>query len=106
VKLPESVPPDSRLALYLRCRTAIDAQHDTSSGVREDDREMEGNTMSESRPVPCPDVQPGSLERTVDRDDRLTAIPVETEADAAPASDDDEASELERMMIRLGGNGF
>jgi hypothetical protein len=67
---------------------------------------MEENAMSESRSEPSTEIPAGSLERTVDRDDRLSAIPAETEADADSNSDHDEATELERMMLRLGGNGF
>jgi hypothetical protein len=62
--------------------------------------------MSESDSVPCPATPAGSLERTVDRDDFLSTIQNDDDVDTIPDDDHDESTELQRMVIRLGGNGF
>ena len=62
--------------------------------------------MSESESVPCPLTPAGSLERTVDSDDSLSTIRNDDDVDPNPNPDHDESTELQRMVIRLGGNGF
>jgi hypothetical protein len=47
----------------------------------------------------------GSLERTVEEDDTLTSH-LDLDWVDVEDSSDDESTELDRLMIRLGGNGF
>ena len=48
----------------------------------------------------------GSLERTIDDDDALAGLPDDRGGAAAETPDQEEHWELDRMIIRLGGNGF
>jgi hypothetical protein len=48
----------------------------------------------------------GSLERTIDSDDALVGCPAADEATVEESTDGKEHWELDRMIIRLGGNGF
>jgi len=42
----------------------------------------------------------------VDSDDSLSTIRNDDDVDPNPNPDHDESTELQRMVIRLGGNGF
>jgi hypothetical protein len=62
-------------------------------------------TTEPEPPFPTPK---GSLERTVDEDETPFANGLDREQGEAPAEsdDDDQPRQLERFMIRFGGNGF